>query len=102
MDGIKKAALGVLLAGLAFGFSAFTTLKKRSIVVYYKTNMSYPVANDPRGYKYYLGDRCESTGDLCSAQWNLGTNPPPTIDGQALPLIGVTFQTSSVIPGHFE
>lgn len=102
MDRIKKAALGVLLACLAFGFSAFTTLKKRAIVVYYKTNMTYPAANDPRGYNYYSGDRCENGGNLCSAQWNLGANPSPTTEGQVLPLTGVTFQTNSVVTGHFE
>lgn len=102
MNKTKKAAFGVLLAGLTFGFSAFTTLKKRVILVYYKTDMSYPSANDPRGYKYYSGDRCETGGTLCSAQWNLGSNPSPTGDGQSLPLMGVTFQTGSEVTGHFD
>lgn len=102
MNKIKKAVFGVLLAGIAFGFSAFTTLKKQSVFVYYKTNMTYPSPNDPRGYQYYSGDRCEAGGALCSAQWNLGFNLSPTADGQPLPTTGVTYINFSVVTGHFE
>lgn len=102
MNRFKNAAFGVLIAGIAFGVSAFTTLKKRATHVYYKTDMTYPNANDPRGYRYYSGDRCEAGGSLCCAQWNLGLNPSPTADGQSLPLTGVTFLTGSEVTGHFD
>ncbi|TKC06201.1 hypothetical protein [Pedobacter frigoris] len=101
MNKIKKVALGILMAGLAFGFSAFTTVKKRSVLIYYKVNMSYPNANDPRGYEYYSGDMCAPGGNTCSAQWDIGTHLPPT-DGDALPISGVTFQTGSVYSGHAD
>ena len=101
MNRIKKAAFGVLVAGLAFGFSAFTTVKKRSVLVYYKTNLSYPIPSDPRGYTYYEGDRCEAGGTICSAQWDIGTNLPPS-DGDGLPVTGVTFQSGFSLSGHFE
>jgi hypothetical protein len=102
MKRFKNAGFGVLVAGIAFGLSAFTTLKKRSVFVYYKTDMFYPNANDPRGYKYYSGNRCAAGGNLCCAQWELGTNPSPTADGEALPTTGVIFQTGSVVTGHFD
>jgi hypothetical protein len=103
MNNIKKTVLGMLIAALAFGVSAYTTIKNGAIVKYYKTDAeTYPNANDPRGYQYYSDDRCESGGNLCSARWDLGTNPPPMNEGATLPLIGVTFQTSSGIGGHFE
>lgn len=101
MNKIKKAAFGILVAGLAFGFSAFTTVKKRSVVVYYKTNMAYPLANDPRGYTYFSGDMCAAGGNTCSAQWDIGTHLPPG-NGDTLPPTGVTFQTGSVVSGHFD
>lgn len=101
MNKIKKAAFGILVAGLAFGFSAFTTIKKRNVLIYYKTNMAYPNANDPRGYEYYSGDMCAAGGSTCSAQWDIGTHQAPA-DGEALPSTGVTFQTGSVNSGHFD
>ncbi|TCC98345.1 hypothetical protein [Pedobacter hiemivivus] len=102
MNKIKKAAFGVLIAGLAFGFSAFTTIKKRSVYYYYQINNPYGAPNSPSGYAYYSGDRCEPGGNLCSSQWDIGTNTPPATDGQSLPSTGVTFQSGSVINGHFE
>lgn len=102
MNRFKNAAFGVLIAGIAFGVSAFTTLKKRAILVYYKTDMSYPSANDPRGYKYYYDNRCAAGGSLCCAQWDIGTNPMPVADGQSLPITGVIFQTGSQVSGHFD
>lgn len=102
MNKFKKAAFGVLIAGLAFGFSAFTTVNKRGIVVYYKIDMTNPLPNNPNGYFYYSEDRCEAGGDVCTAQWNIGGNPIPTQDGDALPSTGVTFQPGSVRSGHFE
>lgn len=101
MNRIKKAAFGVLVAGLAFGFSAFTTVKKRSVLVYYKTNLTYSSPSDPRGYTYYEEDRCANGGSICSAQWDIGTNPFPS-DGQPLPNTGVTFQSGFSLSGHFE
>jgi hypothetical protein len=101
MNRLKKATFGVLVAGLAFGFSAFTTIKKSSVVIYYKTNPSYPNANDPRGYIYYEGDMCSAGSNVCSAQWDIGTNMYPG-DGQPLPTIGVTFQTGTAYTGQFE
>lgn len=101
MNNIKKAVFGVLVAGLAFGFSAFTIIKKRNIWVYYKVDLTYPDASDPRGYRYYSDDRCEAGGDLCSAQWDIGANLLP-VDGDALPIAGVTFQTGFEYGGHFE
>lgn len=102
MNRIKKAVFGVLIAGLAFGFSAFTTLKKSMVVTYYKTDMGYPDANDPRGYQYFSTDRCETGGNLCSGVWDLGSYPAPTIEGTALPTSGVTYKTGNAIDGHFE
>lgn len=102
MNKIKKAAFGVLIAGLAFGFSAFTTIKKRNVYYYYQVANSYGTPSNPNGYAYYSGDRCEPTGNVCSSQWDIGTNTPPTADGAVLPLTGVTFQSGSVISGHFE
>jgi hypothetical protein len=102
MNNIKKAAFGILVAGLAFGFSAFTTVKKRNVMVYYKTDMTYPSPSDPRGYTYFSSDRCEPVGNTCSSQWDIGTHIPPVGDGEPLPTTGVTFQTGSVYTGHFE
>lgn len=100
MNNIKKTVLGMLIGLLAFGISAYTTKKNRTIIRFYKTDLSYPVANDPRGYKYFSDNRCESDGNLCSALWDVGSI---TInDGDPLPAMGVTFQTGSVTPGHFE
>ena len=101
MNRFKKATFGVLIAGLAFGFSAFTTIKKSTILIYYKTDMTYPNANDPRGYTYYEGDWCVTGGSLCSAQWDIGSNSYPS-DGTPLPLTGVSFQTGTPRSGHFE
>ena len=100
MNNIKKTGIGLVVAVLAFGFSAFTTVKKRSIMVFYKTNMSYPLADDPRGYTYYSADRCEAGGYVCSAQWLV---PVYSIidEGDPLP-INSTFETASVVEGHFE
>ncbi|WP_316814318.1 hypothetical protein [Pedobacter heparinus] len=101
MNNIKKVAFGMLVAGLAFGFSAFTTVKKRNVMVYYKFDMTYPNANDPRGYRYYSGDMCAPGGNTCSAQWDIGTHQFPG-DGDTLPTTGVIFQTGSVYPGHLD
>lgn len=101
MNRFKKATFGVLVAGLAFGFSAFTTTKKTSTVRYYKTDMAFPNPTDPNGYRYFSGDMCTGTGNICSAIWNIGSNPFPS-DYDALPTTGVTFQTGSVTSGHFE
>jgi hypothetical protein len=100
MNNIKKTVLGMVIAALAFGISAFTTVRNGAIVRYYKTNTVYPAANDPRGYKYYSGERCEPAGTLCSAEWDIGTNPTPS-DGDTLPT-GASFQENSATPGHFE
>ncbi|MFA4869270.1 MAG: hypothetical protein WC623_13780 [Pedobacter sp.] len=100
MNKLKKTALGAIVAGLAFGLSAFSTLKTSTVFTYYKTDLSYPAA-DYRGYVYYSGDRCESGGEVCSAQWDIGLNIPPT-NGALLPATGVTFQTGTVIDGHFD
>lgn len=102
MNKIKKAAFGVLVAGLSFGFSAFTTIKKSSIYYYYQVANPYTSPSSPVGYAYYSGDRCESIGTVCGARWDIGTNTPPTTDGEVLPSTGVTFQANSVISGHFE
>ncbi|TKC65069.1 hypothetical protein FBD94_00460 [Pedobacter hiemivivus] len=102
MNKIKKAAFGVLIAGLAFGFSAFTTIKKRSVYHYYQVDNPYATPSSPVGYAYFSGDRCEPGGTVCSSQWDIGSNTPPATDGVPLPLSGVTFQSSSVISGHFE
>lgn len=101
MNKVKKIAFGTLIAGLAFGFSAFTTLNKRGIFVYYKIDMTNPLPNNPSGYYYFTDDRCESGGEVCHAQWNIGSHPVPNI-GDPLPTTGVTFQTGSVRTGHFE
>jgi hypothetical protein len=101
MNNIKKTVLGMLIAALAFGISAFTTVRNGAIVRYYKTDTGFPAANDPRGYEYYSGERCETGGNLCSAEWNIGTNPAPTSDGDTLPT-GASFQEGSAMPGHFE
>lgn len=103
MNNIKKTALGALVAVLTIGFSAFTTIKKRATILYYKVDMTYPAANDPRGYEYHSGDRCESNGSVCSAVWNIGTYPTPTLDGTPLPTgVGVSYVSNSAEAGHFE
>lgn len=102
MNNIKKAALGVLIAGFSFGFSAFTTIKKGLIVRYYKVDKTNPASNNPAGYLYYSGERCEPMGSLCSAQWDIGSNPLPTVDGTPLPTTGISFVAGSVTTGHFE
>jgi hypothetical protein len=101
MNKLKKTALGAIVAGLAFGLSAFSTFKTSTVFTYYKTNLSYPAANDPIGYVYHSGDRCEPTGELCSAQWDIGSNPVPA-EGSPLPATGITFQSGSAIDGHFD
>jgi hypothetical protein len=101
MNKLKKTALGVVVAGLAFGLSAFSTLKTNSVFTYYKKDLTYPAANDPRGYVYYSGDHCALGGNICTAEWDIGANPTPA-NGDSLPTTGVTFQTGSAIDGHFE
>ncbi len=103
MNTLKKVTFGVLVAGIAFGVSAFTTLKPKSnIFNYYKTNLNYPDPKDPRGYFYYSSDRCEAGGKICCAHWDIGLNIAPTYDGQALAPTGVTYQLGSNVVGHFE
>jgi len=102
MNNIKKGAIGVLVAGLAFGVSMYSTKKTQTVFTYYKTNMDYPSPTDPRGYEYYSGDMCSPGGTLCTADWNIGSNPAPSNDGDPLPTTGVTFQSNSVTSGHFE
>lgn len=101
MNNIKKTVLGMVIAALAFGISAYTTVRNGTVLRYYKTDTEYPEVDDPRGYQYYSGDRCEAGGSLCSALWNLGTNTLPD-EGDELPSSGVTLQPNSVISGHFE
>lgn len=101
MNNLKKTGLGLMVAALAFSFSAFTTVKKRTVLIYYKTNMSYPNANDPRGYQYYSGDMCAAGGDICSAIWDIGTHGTP-VDGTPLPTTGVIYQQSSAQSGHAD
>ncbi len=101
MNKLKKTALGVVVAGLAFGFSAFSTMKNSKVLVYYKVDYSYAAADDPRGYAYYSGDRCEPGGNVCTAQWDIGFHFMPN-EGDWLPSTGVYFQTGSVLDGHFE
>lgn len=101
MNNIKKTGMGLLVAILALSFSAFTTVKKTNVLVYYKTNLAYLNANDPRGYQYYSADLCAAGGIICSAQWDIGTHQSPG-DGDSLPLTGVTFQTGSAYSGHVD
>lgn len=102
MNNIKKTVLGVLIGLLAFGISAYTKQKTVTFVRYYKTNISvYPSMNDPRGYQYFSGDRCEGGGSLCSAEWDIGSNPLPG-EGDPLPLNGVSLKQNSASAGHFE
>jgi len=100
MNNIKKTGLGLLIAVLAFGFSAFKINKRVNLYRYYKTNpSSYPTPSDPRGYEYYAADHCETVGDICSAVWDIGSASSP-IDGSPLPP-GATFQ-GYVLEGHYE
>ena len=101
MKNIKKMGFALLLGLFAFGFSAFKSKQPKTVYFYYKVDPTYPIANDPRGYKYYDEDRCETGGAICMAGWDIGSNPTPT-NGDNLPLIGVTFQTNTAVPGHFE
>jgi hypothetical protein len=102
MKNFKQIAFGLLVSAMVIGFSAFTSAKKDvNIVTYYKTNPSTPASN-PASYQFYNEDRCESGGSLCTAQWDIGSNPTPTVDGTALPSSGVTFQSGSQTDGHFE
>ncbi|MET4141667.1 hypothetical protein [Pedobacter sp. UYP1] len=101
MKNFQKLALGLVVAVMAIGFSAFTSAKNATIVTYYKTNLSTP-ANNPAGYQFYSSDRCQDGGSLCSSRWDIGSNPAPTVDGAALPSSGVTYQSGSTEPGHFQ
>ncbi|KLT67113.1 hypothetical protein [Pedobacter sp. BMA] len=88
---------------LIVGSSAFTAKNKRAVIRYYKVDaINYPNASDPNGYQYFSGDRCENGGSLCSMEWDLGSNPSPTADGTPLPTTGVTQQSDTLEPGHFE
>ena len=101
MKNIKKMGFALVLGLFAFGFSAFKSKQPKTVYWYYKVDpLSYPNANDPRGYKYYDEDRCEAAGSICSAQWDIGSHPTPT-NGVSLPLTGVIFN-STVITGRFE
>lgn len=101
---LKKVALSLLVVGLAISTQAFKSVSSRSVIKYYKVDIvNHPDADDPQGYAYYSDmDRCEPLGDLCSAEWDLGLNPTPTIDGTPLPTSGVTFQTGTVEAGRFD
>ena len=101
MNNVKKTALGLLFAALAFGTSAFTTTRKTTILRYYKTNpITYPAVTNPRGYTYYSDDMCSEGGDLCSALWNIGSHPMP-LDGDPLPLASVFLISGSAEAGHY-
>lgn len=100
MNRIKKAVFGVLVAGLAFGFSAFKTVKRQNILTYYKTDVNYPVASDYNGYSYFSGDRCESSGNLCSADWDIGSSTTPS-EGSKLPATAIIVP-GTITTGHFE
>ncbi|MHA4893571.1 hypothetical protein ACXZ1K_02370 [Pedobacter sp. PWIIR3] len=93
--------MAAALAILAFGFSAFTTVKDSNILRYYKTDATLSGASSPTDYLYYAGDRCEVTGALCSAEWDIGNNPAPA-DGDPLPAAGISFVAGSEFAGHFE
>lgn len=101
MNNLKKATFGVLVAGIAFGFSAFTTIKKSTVLRYYKTDLAYPNATDPRGYRYFSGDMCSFGSGVCSAVWDIGTNTPPS-EYDALPTTGITFQSGTTQIGSFD
>jgi hypothetical protein len=101
MNNITKTGMGLLIAVLAFGFSAFTTLKTTGVYTYYKTSLTYPDADDPKDYRYYAGDRCTDGGNLCSANWDIGANAAPS-EGDPLPISGAVFQSESATRGHFE
>lgn len=101
MNNLKKTVLGLAVAGLAFGFSAFTTIKNQSMFVYYRTDATNLNPADPYGYQYFSADRCEGGGDICSALWDIGDNIEPA-EGDWLPNTGVTFQSGSIQQGHFE
>ena len=62
----------------------------------------YPNPADPRGYAHFNTDRCEAGGNVCTAQWDIGPNYVPSMDGEPLPLSGVTFIPGSVVTGHWE
>jgi hypothetical protein len=102
MKNFKQIALGLMVGAMAIGFSAFTNAKRDvKIITYYKTIPTTP-ASDPTSYKFYNGDRCLPSGVLCTAQWDIGSNPTPTVDGTALPASGVTFQVGTETDGHFQ
>ncbi|MES2828723.1 MAG: hypothetical protein V4687_11220 [Bacteroidota bacterium] len=98
----KKSALAILIATLAFGFSAFTTLKKSKLVTYYKVTSILSGASNPAGYVYFSDDHCNPGGALCSAVWDIGSNPAPIADNTVIPSSGVTYVPYSVTEGHFE
>ncbi|WP_276088890.1 hypothetical protein [Pedobacter sp. JY14-1] len=100
MNNIKKTGLGLLVAALAFGFSAFTNKRTTSTYRFYKKNLAaYPNASDYRGYVYYSGDYCESGGSLCSALWSIDDSVN-LLEGTPLPSLS-TFQ-DGVATGHAE
>jgi hypothetical protein len=99
MEKLTKTGLGLLVAAIAIGLSAFKSINRAGTYRYYKTTDTE--ADDPAGYIYYSDDRCEAGGDVCSARWNIGTLDAPT-DGSALPISGVEFEPGSVLAGHFE
>lgn len=97
MNNIKKTGLGLLVAALAFGFSAFTNRKATNKYRYYRTNLSFP-ANDYRGYTYYAGDHCAPSGDFCSAMWDVGSTVPA--EGSTPPS-GGSYE-GGIAEGHFD
>ncbi|RZK75458.1 MAG: hypothetical protein EOO92_16175 [Pedobacter sp.] len=100
MNNTKKTVLGLLLAIITFGFSAFTSTKKTNIHRYYKTSLAFPSPTNTDGYTYYEDDLCSPNGDLCSAEWDITGFPAPS-DGDPLPLVGVTFVPNSISAGHY-
>lgn len=102
MNKLKKTVFGLVIAGLAFGFSAFKTYNSRNILTYYRLDPVYLDPADPSGYYYFSGDRCEPGGTVCSAKWDIGINLPPA-ETEALPFTGVIFQPGTVVlNAHFE
>jgi len=98
MNNIKKTGLGLLVAVLAFGFSAFTNKRTPGVYRFYKTNTTFATPSDYRGYQYFTNDHCESGGSLCSALWYTGSSMPPS-EGASLSSLD-SFQ-GEIIAGHF-
>lgn len=99
----KKIILGLLVAGLAVGFSAFTiesSNSKSTTGIYRYYNTTGEPSTDRSDFIYQEDDFlcADKEEKVCSEEWNLGNEEP--IVGQAPPL-QAAHVSGSMEPGLF-